>query len=311
MKKWLTGIVLLLVLLTGLVYVGIPRTVVVSGMIAANCNVNGGFKFLGDGSNWIKWWPGKKEGGELLPEYHGNRYQVEGASYPVISVLIHGKDSVIRSLMTVVSNGAPDSAVIQWECNLDAGINPVSRVRTYLHAKGLRKDLAELLGVLRPFLGKRENVYGLPIREVSTRDSFLLASRMVLPAYPRTVDIYTALQKMHAQIKEAGGMETNFPMMNITSLADGQYQLMVAIPNSKEISGKGAFFTRKLVPGKYLACEVRGGDHTINKALVRLQEYIQDFQLTTMAIPFQSLVTDRSKEADTSRWVTRIYYPVN
>jgi hypothetical protein len=29
-----------------------------------------------------------------------------------------------------------------------------------------------------------------------------------------------------------------------------------------------------------------------------------------MAIPFQLLVTDRSTESDTSKWVTHIYVPV-
>jgi hypothetical protein len=29
-----------------------------------------------------------------------------------------------------------------------------------------------------------------------------------------------------------------------------------------------------------------------------------------MAIPFQSLVTDRSKQPDTTKWITNIYTPV-
>src|SRR5438309_10861492 len=76
MKKWLTGIAILLPLLIGLIYIMIPRTVPVSMIRTVNCNVNGGFKFLGDGANWIKWWPGKEEGGKLPLADHG--YRCEG-----------------------------------------------------------------------------------------------------------------------------------------------------------------------------------------------------------------------------------------
>jgi hypothetical protein len=37
---------------------------------------------------------------------------------------------------------------------------------------------------------------------------------------------------------------------------------------------------------------------------------MSDYQQTAMAIPFESLVTDRSREPDTLKWITNIYVPV-
>jgi hypothetical protein len=37
---------------------------------------------------------------------------------------------------------------------------------------------------------------------------------------------------------------------------------------------------------------------------------VQDHQRVAPAIPFQSLVTDRTKQPDTSKWVTRLYWPI-
>ena len=34
-----------------------------------------------------------------------------------------------------------------------------------------------------------------------------------------------------------------------------------------------------------------------------------DNALSSPAIPFESLVTNRMQEPDTSKWVTKIYYP--
>jgi len=35
-----------------------------------------------------------------------------------------------------------------------------------------------------------------------------------------------------------------------------------------------------------------------------------DYQRAIIAIPFQMLITDRTKETDSTKWITRLYYPV-
>jgi hypothetical protein len=62
--------------------------------------------------------------------------------------------------------------------------------------------------------------------------------------------------------------------------------------------------------GNILITEVKGGPASIKKAFNEMETYITDYRRTAPAIPFQSLITDRSKEPDTSKWVTKIYYPV-
>jgi hypothetical protein len=65
-----------------------------------------------------------------------------------------------------------------------------------------------------------------------------------------------------------------------------------------------------MVPGHFLRTEVTGGPHTIANAHRMMDQYFKDFNRVTMAIPFEYLVTDRLKEADTSKWITRVYGPV-
>lgn len=65
-----------------------------------------------------------------------------------------------------------------------------------------------------------------------------------------------------------------------------------------------------MIPGKILSAEIRGGTYTSKESIKRLELYMDDHKLTSPAIPFESLVTDRSKEADTARWVTKLYYPI-
>ena len=85
---------------------------------------------------------------------------------------------------------------------------------------------------------------------------------------------------------------------------------MVAIPTNKQLKGNGKIFFSRFVPWKVLTAEVHGGSGNVEEALHQMKVYMGDYQKTAMAIPFQSLVTDRSKETDTLKWITNIYVPV-
>ena len=42
----------------------------------------------------------------------------------------------------------------------------------------------------------------------------------------------------------------------------------------------------------------------------QMEQYVSDHKYVRIAIPFQSLVTDRMNEPDSSKWITKIYYPI-
>ena len=105
-------------------------------------------------------------------------------------------------------------------------------------------------------------------------------------------------------------MQTGYPMLNITPLDNGQFQFQVAVPVNKMLADKGTIFSRRMVPGNFMMLEAKGGPKTVDHAMQQLQQYAIDYQRTYMAIPFQVMVTDRLNEQDTTKWVTRIYYPV-
>jgi len=62
--------------------------------------------------------------------------------------------------------------------------------------------------------------------------------------------------------------------------------------------------------GNILITEVKGGPGEIKKAYEQITHYVTDYKRLAPAIPFESMVTDRTVEKDSSQWITRIYYPV-
>ena len=99
-------------------------------------------------------------------------------------------------------------------------------------------------------------------------------------------------------------------MLHVKTLNDSTFETMVAIPVNKKLEGNGTISFSRFVPWKVLTAEVIGGNKTVEEALKQMKVLISDYQISSMAIPFESLVTDRSQQPDTSKWVTNIYTPV-
>jgi hypothetical protein len=99
-------------------------------------------------------------------------------------------------------------------------------------------------------------------------------------------------------------------MLNVSTSDSATFNCMVALPINKKVEGNGAIFFVRMVPGRFLTSEVKGGPYTIASAHRMMDQYFKDFNRVTMGIPFEYLVTDRLKETDTTKWITRIYGPV-
>jgi hypothetical protein len=297
MKRRLAGIlVIFILLLIAATYLFIPSKLTISRAIRVNCNYSGADRWLGQEKNWVAWWP--------AAGYRTGRH----FSY-VHEVKIDVGDSSASSWLSTLPSENPDTTNIQWTCDLRAGWSPLGRVRQYQVARTIGRNMSSILENLRR-TAEKEGVYGFIIRNVSTKDSFLVIKRSAFPAYPSTSQIYGLLKDLQEYSSHEDAKETGYPMVNITPSGKDLFQVMVALPVDKELKAKGGISPRKMVNGQFLVTEVKGGPAIIDEALGQMKNYVEDHHQATMAIPFQSLVTDRSREPDSSRWVTRLYYPV-
>jgi hypothetical protein len=304
MKKWGLFIIVVLLLAVACIYLFIPSTLTIAKVVPARCRSSAVFSVIGGDSGRGRWLP-VGDGGF---QYHVAAVYYNGVD---ISILTPQRRELI-SRLSIIPIGKQDSSLLHWECQLPAGVNPIGRVRRYAEAKEIAGNMKDVLNKLSDFLGKKENIYGTAIRESSTTDTFLVVTKSVYPVYPSTRDVYDLLDKLKGYIEHKGAREAGYPMMNVTKSGDlkAPFHLMVAIPIDRPLGGEGSISFMRLVPGKYLVTEVSGGETSIHRALDGLQRYITDYQRTVMAIPFQSLITDRSRQPDTSQWKTRIYYPI-
>ncbi len=312
MKNWWIKLLLLSFIVLISIHFLIPAKIDFREVIIIKVNQTVAGRFISDENKWGNWWPGKnKQDNNGDAKYHHNNnfsYTVNQKLTHGDSVIIKRKSILIKSLLNIIPINN-DSVAVQWRGQSESEINPVTRLKNYLESLKNESSIEELLQSMKVFLEKKENVYGHSIDQIQVKDTILVAKRFTSNSYPTINEVYKLINNVRDYIYKAGAKETNYPMLHVIQ-DNFQFNTMVAIPVNKSINPNNEFLLKKMVPGKILVTEVRGGIHTINQAQKNIELYMNDHHLVAPAIPFHSLVTDRSTVADTTKWITKIYYPV-
>jgi len=308
MKKWLLGILVLLLILFGFVYFYIPGTLYVHRTISFATNPHGFHRSIMNEKNWPMWWPGEKKGDAY--QFNGNSYRFIDTRISAVVLEISSDNFIDTSMMNIIHNGT-DSVTILWEGTTESPSSPFNRIGKYLSAVKIRKDMSVILDSITGFYSKQENIYGIEIRKEKVVDSTLLQNFTVSKGYPDIDLIYSLIDQLQEYASSRNAKQTGNPMLNISTQDSMTYTTKVAIPVDKRLENSGKIsYKWMLGGGNILVADVTGGPVSIKKAFDKLEEYVSDTRRIPPAIPFESLITDRRKERDTSKWVTRLYYPV-
>jgi hypothetical protein len=291
------------------IYFSIPDTIKVSKIVAVNCAQDGAKRFLSQNNNWVKIWAdGSYNASSDRMVYDGDTIEIAKRLSNSLQVIFHHHRSWLTGTIEILPLSG-DSTIMEWHSDVGSGMNPFVRIARYRQSKRAKRTMSEILLKIKSFLENKENVYGISIEKISTKDTFLVATRSVHTSYPSTSGVYELIHTLRKYIDEQQAQETGNPIMNVTQLDVQKYELMVAVPTNKELPENGRIFFRRMVPGHFMSTEIKGGTFTINQAFNQLQLYMEDYKKTLLAIPFQALITDRSMISDTAKWVTRIYFP--
>ncbi len=305
MKKVLIGLVLSIAFLLAAVYLFIPRKIKIEAAVPLNAPLPGVFRTLINDSNWKKWWPG-----ETPFAYNKQTYSIKGKLFNVFDIDIYSYKDTINTRMELVLLNA-NTMTILWNAEQVSSNDPFKRFIGHRHAKQTEKNMNAILQSLKTFLQKKENIYEVDIKETLVKDSVLISTRRQFDHYPNVQEVDSMIQSLKKYISQNNAIEKNSPMLNVFELGNSRYEAMTAIPVDKALQKTNEFAPKFLLKGgNILEAEIQGGIHTIEKGLKELENYRADYKYNSPAIPYQLLVTDRTKEPDTTKWITRLYYPV-
>jgi hypothetical protein len=278
-----------------------------------NCSISVVNRYLMNENKWRAWWPGVAKHDSATNknefDYMGYKYLIKEYKYNMINIQTLTKNFTLDGSILFVQLTA-DTVLMEWKYSLPIVSNPIKRFLLYREAKKIHHDAMNIIKSMKTFIENQVNVYGVEFHETMSNDSTLVATKSITKGYPSPNDIYDLVSQLRKYIKAEGAKEYNFPMLNVKKITDSTFESMVALPVNKSLPGNGKILYKRYVPWKVLMAEVRGGSYTVERALKQMKIYMNDYQKKAMALPFQSLVTDRLKQADTLQWITRIYTPI-
>lgn len=311
MKKGLLISIVLVALAVAAIYLFIPANLKISQTIRMEANKEGLYRKLSQSAAWAEWWPGAK-----TPDETG-AWVLDGALFQPLeqkmlslSVLMKEGNVEATADLTLIAIKT-DSSLLHIETSIPASNNPFSRVANYLKAVKIKDHFSTMLKAINSHYSKIPVLYGYDIRKEKVVDSNLIYISATSKGLPAIEQVYGMVSKLKAYIQTQQAAETGYPMLNVFTTDSMNYQVRVAIPVDRRLPDAGDIHYKWMLGGgNILITEVKGGPAEIKKAYTEINHYVTDYKRIAPAIPFESLVTDRSVEKDSSKWVTRIYYPV-
>jgi effector-binding domain-containing protein len=301
--KYLLAIVILLVFVVfSFAYLYVPNTIKVSGIASLRALSPGVNRFITNKNVFNNW---------LASTPQNNfSFEVTTTLSNITALSAHNAQTSIKTHLMSIGLSA-DSSALQWSAEIEAGKMPVQRIRRYFNAVVLKKSIDTMLSKLQQFMSNTGNLYGIPVSEIRLKDSLFATTKIQTLGYPSTAIIYKGITSLTNYAVAQKAKITDAPMLHVQQTDSTHYEAFIGLPLNKRVPSTKEIKVKEMpYGGSMFVTELRGGPQKIALALHNLSLYQKDSGRPSPAIPFEILITDRLTETDTSRWITRIYYPV-
>ena len=308
MRNRIVIICLFILAIITCLYFLIPAVSGLNYQTSANCTETAAARQITDKSKWNLWWPGKQKNDSTY-SYKNCNYRIEKIMLNGIETTVYNDKISVKGVLQFIYDGT-DSTEFRWTFSYVFSQNPITRFSEYFTVKEIQNNVEDLLKSIKKYFDRQENIYGMKIVKQKVTQSSMISTKKIFPHYPTTQEIYEMINSLKEYIKEKNGKEASYPMLNVYKEENNIYETMVAIPTKTDLPSEGDFRLKNMVLGNILMAEVKGGIYNVLKGEEELANYLNDYKKISPAIPFQSLVTNRKIETDTTKWITRLYYPI-
>ncbi len=311
MKKGILISIVLVALALGATYLFIPANLKISRTIRMEANKEGLYRKLSQPTAWAEWWPGSKTLNESgFWELDGGHFFPLEQKMLSLSIILKEGSLEATAELTLIAIKT-DSCLLHIETSFPSSGNPFKRIAAYLKAVTIKEHFTTILKAIETTYSNVSNLYGYDIRKEKVVDSNLVYISTLAKRIPTTEEVYAMVKKLNDYIRTQQAASAGHPMLNVFTRDSIDYEVRVAIPVDRRLPDAGEIHYKWMLGGgNILITEVKGGPEHIKKAYNQVNHYVTDYKRIAPAIPFESLVTDRSMEKDSTKWITRIYYPV-
>ena len=204
-----------------------------------------------------------------------------------------------------------DSTKVSWYIIMNMGWNPISKYFGLFMDKMIGPDFEKGLKDLKAICETKPCCMILKCEETTVKPFLFLSIRDTCSGATIGQKMGTYIGEIMAYMGKNGLTQTRPPMAFYHKNDGVVFDMEIAIPVDKAIKPKDKRikFT-EFKRCKAMFTEYYGVYDKIGDAHKTIMEMIQEKGLKMNAAPWEEYVTDPSTEKDSSKWLTRIYYPI-
>lgn len=310
MKKIIWGISLVILFCIAFSFLFIRNKIELTGSKKLNIPATASERGLMNFNKWSNWWMNTDGSSDF--KFLNPQKSISENGFPVIQfeLIYNGNGNKIPCLLEIKPVTNDSSALYFYTAIIDSSFSPIKRFQHFFDALTLKKTLDKQLESAAAFCTNTSNIYDFKIVQAKVKDSTLVSSKMVTKDTPSIAVVYNMIDALENYIKLHNGEIRNAPMLNITRLDTAHVHTMVAFPLLKDIPSTPDFTVKKMILGNILETVAIGDNKTIANGLESLKNYAKDYNKLSPAIPFQSLLSNRLQQKDSSKWETRLSFPI-
>jgi hypothetical protein len=310
MKKWVIGFLIVCIIGISSIYIFIPSKIVVSSISPVKAFTNAAGRFLANPEKIKQCLHSFATKNDSTFTYKELDFNISRLFFNGLELNITEANSKTISKLVVLGIST-DSSMLFWSTELPASLNPVNRITEYNHAKKIKEGINALLAQFQHYLSDHVNLYNFAIDEIQLKDSVLISTKITTAAEPTVNEIYLQIKKLSDYATSQHAVSTNFPMLHSIQTDATHFETMVGLPISKLIAETGDIHIKRMpYNGNMFVTEIKGGPKSIQNGFTELGNFLSDSKRASPAIPYELLITNRQQQPDTTKWVTKLYYPV-
>jgi effector-binding domain-containing protein len=322
MKKWLLILLAVLIILVSCIYIFIPSSITVAESVPVTATQQGTLRMFGSRQSWKMIWPGDFTMTYRTDSLEGNHdtsfaytslgfhFYIKKLLYNAIEFTIERNEDSIKSTLYTLPYQV-DSLKLQWTALFPSTNNPIKRLQNYITAKRLTRTFQFVLNRMGSNLSKVETIYGIGIKKAKIPIQQVITTRRYLDKYPSTETIYEMIDELKKFADQQGVKQIDQPIFNVWSTEEAEFTTQVGLSIDKNIPGNDQYSSKWMMKGgNILTADITGDNKKIEWAKSQMDQYIADNHRSVIAAPFEMFITDRRAEPDSTKWITRLYYPV-
>jgi effector-binding domain-containing protein len=322
--------ILLLILVMGIISFFLPSKIAVEKSTVIKALPEVIFEQINDLHNWEKWSPWIETDTTIDIKYFGNE-KGEGAGFEWKSENRHTGNGTITILASVINdsilceielfkkgkasatfyfNKVEFGTRVNWSIKMNLGINPLKRFMRALIIKRISNDSERGLKNLKRNIESARIIDQALVETTQFTGFGFEGIRAKVKPQEAGQKMSFFLSGLREYIKTNNLKVVGYPFSIYYSFTQDEVDFLIGIPTENSGKDSKTIKSGKIEPCKVVTLDYYGPYSGIEKGYSVINKWIADNKKKVSGEPFEIYIANSENEKDSTKWLTKIFFPI-